>query len=79
MAVLSEKLKSVVSDVIRVDFDSFSEPEKRIKPIGMPILPGMGAQVGLLRLVWYYFVDMFSPLKVVFRWVFKRESGGEKE
>jgi len=27
---LSERLKSVVSDVIRVDFDSFSEPEKRL-------------------------------------------------
>ena len=27
---MSEKLKPVVSDVIRVDFDSFSEPEKRL-------------------------------------------------
>lgn len=27
---MSEKLKSVVSDAIRVDFDSFSEPEKRL-------------------------------------------------
>ena len=27
---MSEKLKPVTSDVIRVDFDSFSEPEKRL-------------------------------------------------
>jgi len=75
--VLGEKCPKCGGELVVVSI--FSEPEKRIKPIGMPILPGMGAQVGLLRLVWYYFVDMFSPLKVVFRWVFKRESGGEKE
>jgi len=27
---LSEKLKSVPSDVVRIDFDSFSEPEKQV-------------------------------------------------
>ena len=27
---LSERLKSVSSDVIRLDFDSFSEPEKQL-------------------------------------------------
>ncbi len=30
MDVLSEKLKPVSSDVIRLDFDSFSEPEKQL-------------------------------------------------
>jgi len=30
IGVLSEKLKSVQSDVVRLDFDSFSEPEKQL-------------------------------------------------
>lgn len=30
MGALSEKLKPVSSDVIRIDFDSFSEPEKQL-------------------------------------------------
>lgn len=30
VGALSEKLKSVSSDVVRIDFDSFSEPEKQL-------------------------------------------------
>jgi hypothetical protein len=30
VSALSEKLKPVSSDVIRLDFDSFSEPEKQL-------------------------------------------------
>jgi hypothetical protein len=30
VGALSEKLKPVSSDVIQVDFDSFSEPEKQL-------------------------------------------------
>jgi len=53
----------------------FSEPEKKIKTIGMPILPTMG-QVSLIRLLGYYILDLFSPFKMAFRLVkrgFKRE------
>mgnify|MGYP007013810784 CR=1 FL=1 len=62
----------------------FSEPEKKLRTIGMPLLPGMGGQVGILRLLFYHLVDTFSPFKVAFRWVKRRfESlggdGGEKK
>ncbi len=46
----------------------FSEPEKKIKTMGMPILPTMG-QVSLVRLIGYYLVDMLTPLKMAFRLV----------
>jgi len=60
----------------------FSEPEKKLKTIGMPILPGMGMQVGVLKLLAYYIVDMFSPFKVAFRFIKRKLSlggVGEKE
>lgn len=55
----------------------FSEPEKKIKTIGMPILPMMG-QISLIRLLGYYILDLFSPFKLVFRLV-KRGFKFEKE
>lgn len=54
----------------------FGEPEKKLKTIGLPLLPGM-QQASLLKLLGYYIVDMFSPLKIAFRVVRRRLSGGE--
>lgn len=52
----------------------FSEPEKKIKTIGMPILPAMG-QTSTVKLLGYYLLDTLSPFKVAFKLVkrgFKR-------
>ncbi len=57
----------------------FSEPEKKIKTIGMPILPTLGGQIGFLRLLIYYLADMLSPFKLAFRAIKRKlHSTGEK-
>ncbi|MHA1615890.1 MAG: hypothetical protein ACTSX9_01075 [Candidatus Njordarchaeales archaeon] len=58
----------------------FGEPEKKIKPIGLPILQSLGGQtkVGFWDLLKYYLLDIFTPFRLAFRMVTKKLRNKEK-
>jgi len=56
----------------------FSEPEKKIRTVGMPILPSMGGATGFLDKVYLLLVRIFSPFGFTFR-LYKRKSGSKSE
>jgi len=58
----------------------FGEPEKKIRPIGMPILQMMGGQAKISgwELLRYYLLDLFTPFKIAFRWVAKKINQRER-
>ena len=57
----------------------FGEPEKKIKPIGMPIqVMGGQAKISGWELLRYYLLDLFTPFKIAFRWVAKKINQRER-